>query len=288
VTATPALHDLIARARTRLHAAGIAAGEAGLDARLLAQAVLGWDAVRIVTDGGNPPPAGFAAAYDALVSRRVVREPLAYITGRREFWGLDFQIRPGVLIPRPETELIVEAALEFLRDRNAPVKAADVCTGSGCLAVAIARDRPQATFIAADISSAAVEVARANAQRLEVADRVAFVASDLLSGVAGTFDLIVSNPPYVPSGDRDRMQPEVLDYEPPVALFAGADGLDIVRRLVMELPERLRTSGRLIFEIGAGQDRAAAALISDAPDLTLVEIRRDLQGIPRTVIARRD
>jgi release factor glutamine methyltransferase len=286
VNAPPSLHELVARARTRLRAAGIAPDEAHLDARLLAQAVLGWDATQLVIAGHESAPAQFVPAYDAVVGRRAAREPLAYITGHQEFWGLPIHVTPAVLIPRPETELIVEAALEIF-PVGAAFSAADVCTGSGCVAIAIARERPGAWLIATDVSRAALDVAKDNARALGVAARVRFVASDLLSATAAPFDLLVSNPPYVPLRDREGIQPEVLEHEPEAALFAGSDGLEVVRRLIPEAADRLRAGGTLIFEIGVGQDREVSALISSRADLTLVDIRRDLQGIPRTVVARR-
>jgi release factor glutamine methyltransferase len=220
------------------------------------------------------------------VARRAAREPLAYITGRREFWSLDFEVSPAVLIPRPETELLVEAACDQLRGRAQAV-VADVCTGSGCVAVAVARECPDARVLAMDVSPAALEVAKKNAVRHSVADRVLILEADLLEGVAGHFDVIVANPPYVPDVDRSSLQPEVRNYEPALALFGGSDGLDIIRRLVQQSAARLKGSGMLIFEFGIGQAQAVSDLICNTPGLTLRELRSDLQGIPRTAIASR-
>ena len=279
------LAEHVARARERLRAASIV--EAALDARLLAQFVLGWDAARFFTAAGDPPPPDFPARYEALVRRRAAREPLAYITGDREFWNLSFEVSPAVLIPRPETESIVEAALERFPDRAAPLSIADICTGSGCLAVALAREYSRARVVATDLSTAALAVAGRNAARHTVADRVHLIGADLFEGVADLFDLIVANPPYVSEGDRRALAAEVRDYEPELALFGGSDGLAIIRRLVEGSVDRLVPGGTLILEIGFWQEPAVTALISGRDGLDLVEIRPDLQGIPRTAIAVR-
>jgi methylase of polypeptide subunit release factors len=177
----------IAEGRHRLLGAGINQGESALDARLLAQAVLGWDTTRMLTSGDELEPAAFAAQYDELIARRAHREPLPYITGTREFWNLTFEVSPAVLIPRPETEGLVEAVNELFPDRDAPLRAADVCTGSGCVAVAIAFERRQARIVAADASAAALEIAHRNTQRHGVTDRVECQA---IGAADGAFDLI--------------------------------------------------------------------------------------------------
>jgi release factor glutamine methyltransferase len=281
------LHEAVAVARARLRAAGIDPAEADLDARVLARHVLGWDAARLLADGQIPPPAGFAPAYDALVGRRARREPIAYITGQQEFFGLTFDVSPAVLIPRPETERVVEAALERFPDRDATLAAADLCTGSGCVAIALAVARRGWIVTATDVSADALAIASLNARRHGVAGRVRLVEGDLLGGLHGSFDLIVSNPPYVADGLRPTLPPEVRDHEPAVALFAGADGLDVVRRLVADAGGRLHPGGALIVEIGFGQADAVADLLSSAPLLRFVAIEPDLQGIPRTAVALR-
>ncbi len=164
---------------------------------------------------------------------------------------------------------------------------ADACTGSGCLAVALARERPQGRFVATDISADALEVARRNVGRHGVGGQVVLARSDVLAGVAGPFDVIVSNPPYVPESEAGAMQPEVLDHEPHIALFAGSDGLSVVRRLVEQASTRLAPGGILIFEFGFGQSDDVTRLIAQTPALELLELRRDLQGIPRTIVAKR-
>ena len=282
------IHAQVSAARLRLRDAGITPTESDLDARLLAQHVLGWTTERFLTDARGPEPDGFSPRYDALVARRATREPLAYIVGVREFWGLELEVTPDVLIPRPATELIVEAMQEYFPDRAVPLTVADVCTGCGCLAVAIAHERPSALVTATDISRPALDVAKRNAVRHGVGDRIAFTHGDLLDGVSSLFDAIVANPPYVVDRAGPALQPEVRDHEPPLALFGGADGLALVARLIAAAPARLRAGGYLIFEFGLGQEIEVETLIGSSPDLTLVALRRDLQGIARTAIARRE
>jgi release factor glutamine methyltransferase len=281
------IHTEVSAARQRLRDAGITPTESDLDARLLAQHVLGWTTERFLIDAREPVPDGFSPRYDALVARRVTREPLAYIVGVREFWGLELEVTRDVLIPRPATELILEAMQELFPDRAVPLSVVDVCTGCGCLAVAIAWDRPSAVVRATDISRPALEVAARNAARHGVGRRIAFTHGDLLDGIGGLFDAIVANPPYVIDRARPVLQPEVRDHEPSVALFGGTDGLDVVARLIATAPDRLRRDGYLIVEFGLGQDVELENLIEASPALSLVGLRRDLQGIARTAIARR-
>jgi len=280
------VHERVAEARHRLREAGLSADESDLSARLLAEHVLGWTTERFLVDAIEPEPAGFADRYGRLVARRAAREPLPYIVGAREFWGLAFEVTPDVLIPRPETELIVEAALQLWPDRDAGFSAVDVCTGSGCVAIAIACERPNARMTASDISAAALAVAQRNAARHGVSARVEVVRADMLDGLAGPFDLVTANPPYVRAGDRRGLQPEVRT-EPDVALFSGDDGLDAIRRLVAAAPERMAPGAHLVFEFGLGQDSEIEQLLDEAARLELLELRRDLQGIARTAVARR-
>jgi release factor glutamine methyltransferase len=279
------IHTSVTAARQQLRRAGLSQSEADLDARLLAQHVLGWETAQFLASSHDAEPADFAARYDPLVARRALREPLPYITGRRDFWDMTFEVSPAVLIPRPETELIVEAALELFPSSGEPVTFVDACTGSGIIAIALARERPSAHVIATDISYDAIAVARRNASRL--GGRVQFICADLLDPIAGPIDLITCNPPYVAEISRPGLQPEVRDHEPPVALFGGRDGLRLVSRTVDAAPTRLRSGGYLVFEFGYGQDVEIEALVNDHPDLELIGLRRDLQGIARTAIARR-
>ena len=282
------VHERVAVARQTLGAAGIGELEAASSARVLAQHVLGWDTTRLLTSGHEPEPSGFAERYDVLIARRAAREPSAYITGEREFWGLPFEVSPAVLIPRPETELIVEAALElFAGDLRRRADIADACTGCGNLAVALAHELEQVSIAATDISADALMVAQRNADRHGVGERIRFVRTNVLEDVNGPFDLIVANPPYVRRHDRPALQPEVRDHEPGVALFGGVTGTELVAAVVEQGVARLRPGGYLMFEFGFGQEIVAEALIAATPGLTLIGLRRDLQGLARMAIARR-
>jgi release factor glutamine methyltransferase len=283
----PTIFEHVAAARQALREAGIGAVEAELSARVLAEHALGWDAARYFVSANQPESSTFAEHYDSLVARRAAREPVAYITGQQEFWGLSLDVSPAVLIPRPETELIVEAALERFADRTQPLAVADACTGSGCLAVALAAELPHATVVATDISQVALDVARRNSERHRLDGRIRFIRTNVLDGVDGTFDLIVGNPPYVRTVDRPALQPEVRDFEPPVALFGGETGMDLVATLVGQAVGRLRHQGYLMFEFGFGQEITVEELIEKTEGLTLIGLRHDLQGIARTAIARR-
>lgn len=282
------IQERVATARETLRHAGIGPDEAGISARVLAEHVLGWDTARYFTSVHELEPPQFAERYESLVARRAAREPSAHITGRQEFWGLSLEISPAVFIPRPETELIVEAGLQHLgQERTERVSIADACTGSGCLAVALARELPTASIDATDISPDALEVARRNARRHGVDGRIRFRQANVLAGIDGPFDLIVANPPYVRRGDQSALQPEVRDYEPSIALFGGDSGVELVTTLVGQAATRLRLGGHLIFEFGLGQDDEVEDLIGDTAGLTIVELRRDLQGIARTAVAKR-
>jgi release factor glutamine methyltransferase len=282
----PSIHEHVAAARHRLENAGLSRAEADLSARVLAEHVLGWSAEQFFTDGFEVEPDGFGSRYEAAIARRAARQPLPYITGEREFWGLSFEVTPDVLIPRPETELLVEAALELYPEKTATFDLVDVCTGSGCVGVALASERPRARVLATDISEAALKVAGRNARRLGVAERIRFRRSDVLASVRGEFDLIVANPPYVRSVDRDGLQPEVRE-EPALALYSGQDGLDAIGRLVEEAPGHLREGGHLVFEFGFGQEIEVERLIAAAASMRLIGLRRDLQGIARAAISRK-
>jgi release factor glutamine methyltransferase len=281
------LHELVADARGRLGRAGIRDSEAGLDAELLARVLLGWDRARFLAARHRDVPTGFRQAYDRLIARRERREPTSYIIGSKEFWGLDFEVSPNVLIPRPETEFLIEEALTCagqLSSRVAEPLIIDVGTGSGCLAVVLARELHRARIVATDISWMALDVARRNATRHGVAGRIHFVQTSLLQGVAAQANLIVSNPPYVPKSLAPALSPEVRDFEPHVALFGGADGLEMQRTLLQQASTRLAAGGFLVMEFGDGQEAELRAAIASWPCLQLVRIREDLQGIPRTAV----
>jgi release factor glutamine methyltransferase len=291
-TDTP--HRRIQDARRRFERAGIEPAEAAIDADVLARHALGgWERGQLIVGQHEACPAGFGGIFEALVRRRERREPTGYIIGYREFWNLDMEVCRGVLIPRPETELLVEEALSRLSPEGpaqgspAAVRIADVGAGSGCIAVALARWLPAGEFVAIDASEEALAVTRRNAGRHDVAGRVRVVRGDLLAAVAGPFDAVVSNPPYVPAPDIMGLQPEVRDYEPLPALAAGEDGLDVIRRLVPQAASVLRPGGWLLFEFGFGQAGGVRAIIAAESRLELVDVRADLAGIPRVAVAQR-
>jgi len=233
--------------------------------------------------------AGPAAEFRSLIARRASREPLQYLTGVQEFWSLAFRVTPAVLIPRPETEGIVAAFLSLRRSPSPLVL--DIGTGSGCLAVVAAHETPGARVHASDISEEALAVARDNAAAHGVAGRLELRRGDLFAphrgrGLEGRVDFILSNPPYLSEDELRRAQPEVRDFEPRAALLAGADGLDVHRRLAAEAADFLAAGGRLIAEIGLGQEGAARALYDRHPRLEVVAVESDLAGIPRVLVAR--
>lgn len=233
---------------------------------------------------------GQAAAFLEQVSRRAKHWPLQYLTGRQEFFGLELQLSQDVLIPRPETELLVEAVLQWAASQKPALRVVDVGTGSGAIAVALASRLPAAHVTGIDLSSKVQSVVELNASRFGVADRVRFVESDLLEAftaeiqAGARFDVIVSNPPYVPLSDAPSMQPEVRDFEPHLALFAGEDGLSVYRRLIPQAFEALRPGGLLAMEFGFGQREALAALLTG---WRRVHFQDDYAGIPRIAVAER-
>ena len=284
------LQQKLAEARTRLVAAGIADAEASLDVDLYARTILGWDRARLLVEYLGPVPEALDPTFSAWIGRRERREPTAYIVGKREFWGLEFVVTPAVLIPRPETELIVEAALDLLPHVDGTVSAgprlADIGTGSGCVAVAIAHERRSCRIIASDVSEAALAVARTNAIRHGVERCVEFVHTSYLDDIPGAFDLIAANPPYVKDGDRPALAADVR-HEPDVALFGGAEGLRDIGGVLRAAATKLTVGGWLLMEFGYGQEDAVAAMVATHPELRFQGVRSDLQGIPRTAIIQR-
>ena len=289
------LGDLVREAAKRLagrsseggpaHRSSAERSEGGaLDAELLARHVLRWDRARWLADSRTEAAASFEPAFTALVERRAAGEPIAYITGTKEFWGLDFQVSPAVLIPRPETEVLVEEALKAIDASAGPEgprhRVADACTGSGCVAVALAHARPSIHVIATDVSEAALHVAARNAERHEVGDRVAFTIASGLEGVDDV-DLVVSNPPYVSREDAGRLMRDVVDFEPHLALFAGGDGLDVIRQLLADVARRTPPP-LFMFEFGGNEAAVRSAV--EASGLRLARVVPDLAGIPRVAI----
>jgi release factor glutamine methyltransferase len=260
-----------------------------LSADLLLASVLHRDRVRILSHPEDPISEEAWAQFQDFVLRRARGEPLQYITGEKEFYGLTFRTRPGALIPRPETEILVEKAIELMQNRPpSRTRFLDIGTGSGCIAISIAREVPAAAGCAVDISGEALEIARENAIRHGVAGRILMIRSDLFGcfSRAPSFDFIFSNPPYVALRDCDSLPPEVRDYEPHLALFGGESGLDFYRALIPEAASRVTPGGYLLLELGAGQAEAVQRLIENEK-LLVTMILNDLQGIPRCLVAQK-
>ena len=226
-----------------------------------------------------------------LVSRRAQAEPVAYLTGSREFWSLDFRVTPDVLIPRPETEHLVETVLEFLAARGGgSCRVLEIGTGSGAVAVSVARECTRAEVWATDVSGPALEIARENADRHGLGQRITWRRGDLFAPVQGLpawFDVLVSNPPYVPSADIARLRRDVRDWEPALALDGGGDGMDFCRRLVRNGVRHLRPGGMLAVEVGAEQGGEVSRLFRSRQKLHRVRVRRDHAGLPRVVTGER-
>lgn len=257
------------------------------DAELLLRFVLGGRREELLANPRREIGAEERERFEGVIAERAAGKPVQYITGVQDFWGLDFAVTPAVLIPRPETEHLVEAALALLPGERA-INVIDVGTGSGAIAVAIAHDRPQARITAIDISGDALGIARGNAERHQVADRIHFVEGDLLDGIAdASCDMIVANPPYVAESERGSLAVEVRDHEPAAALFAGVTGYAIYERLIPQAARVLRPEGRLLLEIGTGQRMRVKGMLAEDgfADIQFID---DLQGIPRVAIARRD
>ena len=290
------LHERLAAARAQLHAVGIRDPEAAIDVDLFARAILGWDRARLIVEKSGDVPAALEPRFSEWVDRCARHEPASYILGVREFWGLDFEVTPDVLIPRPETEYIVEEVLTILGHLQsaapgataAPVvRVAAIGTGSGCIAIAIAHSAPNVRVVATDISSDALVVARRNAERHGVAARVECFTASFLGGIEGDFDVIASNPPYVRELDRGGIGPNVR-HEPEVALYGGDNGLLHIEAVLDTAVHKLRPHGWLVMEIGLGQEDDVTALVSARPRLVLRSIRNDLQGIARTYVIQRE
>lgn len=281
----PALSFAVREGTARLER-GPHAERARLDAETLLLHVIGKNRAWLIAHLDDELPEEQASRYLQLIERRHGGEPIQYITGEQEFYGLPFRVTPDVLIPRPETEHLVEKVLSLAADLSDP-HIVDVGTGSGAIAIALAHQLPQAQIMALDISVAALDVARGNAERNGVAERVRFIESDLLAAVTlEKFKVVVSNPPYVPTADRGSLSVEVREHEPGLALFAGYDGLDVYRRLIPEVFAVLEPGGFLAMEIGYGQSQAIEGLMTRT-GFEQIEFVPDLQGIARVACGRR-
>jgi len=282
------LRQLVADAEVVLRA-GPHPERARLDAETLLLHVMAQNRAWLLAHIDDVVYSETQAAFAELISRRHAGEPIQYITGQAEFFGLPFAVAPGVLIPRPETEHLVEEVLQlavgFVASNGLNI--ADIGTGSGAIAVALAHALPECCITATDLSRQALEIARSNADRNGVADRIEFLEGDLLAPLAGrSFSILASNPPYVPLRDRTSLSEEVRAYEPHSALFAGEDGLEIYRRLIPDARALLVAGGWLVMEIGFGQQAAVEKLLL-ASDYSEVRFVPDYQGIPRVAVCRR-
>jgi release factor glutamine methyltransferase len=262
----------------RLHAAGI--DTARLDARLLLGDVLQVETADLVAHPERPLAAAEDERFRALIERRCRHQPVSQLLARREFWGLTFRVTADTLIPRPETETIVEQALAGLPDRKRTLRILDLGTGTGCLLLALLKELPRATGLAIDRSPAALAVARANAEALGLGERAEFRLGNWTDGLAERFDLIVSNPPYIATADMEQLAPEVARHEPNLALHGGRDGLDCYRAIARGLSECLDRDGRLLLEIGAGQGDSVATIFA-AAGFACTARHNDLAGLPR-------
>ena len=270
------------RGAERLAAAGI--DSARLDARVLLAHTMNLSVGESIS--GREPSREELARYGELLERRVAREPVAYITGEREFWSLPFAVGPGVLIPRPETETLLEAAARVFPDHNQPLEVLDLGTGSGAILIAFLTDHPQARGAGIDRSEAALGWARRNAERLGVINRSTWNTGGWQTAEGRSYDLIFSNPPYLALGEAQELAPEIAGYEPWGALFAGPDGLDAYRALAPVAASTLKPGGRVILEIGAGQEAPVRELLSRYR-LEITAVLPDLAGIPRAMVAGR-
>jgi release factor glutamine methyltransferase len=283
------LRQMLAEGAQRLFYAGIET--ARLDAEVLAGHVLGMSREQLLASGDFFLSADPIRQYRELLGRRVKREPIAYITGRHEFWSLKFRVLPEVLIPRPETERLVEIALALALELPHPesLPALDIGTGSGAIAVSLAKELPSAMIWATDVSPAALEIARSNAACNGVAARVRFFHGDLFEAIGeftGRFALIVSNPPYIRSAEIDGLEPEVSRWEPRGALDGGADGLDFYQRIARQARDYLAPNGAVVVEVGADMGKEVSRLFTAAGGYTGVAIFQDYAGRDRVVVAR--
>lgn len=261
-----------------------------LDAEVLLRHVLDVEKEQLYMNGDAPISAGEEAKFRELLLRRSRREPVAYITGHKEFWSLDFFVTPAVLIPRPETELLVEVALQYVRRlaSGSPLKVLDVGTGSGAIPVCLAKEQAATQIVAVDIFPAALDVAGVNARRHGVADRIRFLSGDFFAPIKPLreiFDLIVSNPPYIRSGELPWLAPEIHRWEPTVALDGGVDGIDSYRRIIEEGHSYLTTGGSIVLEIGADMASAVADLFSRSGYYGPASVYQDYAGKDRVIAA---
>jgi release factor glutamine methyltransferase len=280
LTETPLLREVLRHAEALLREAAMDTPE--LDARLLMGAALGMTREHMLIHATARLNPAQVTRVLGFIARRVAREPVSRILGRREFWSLDFHLSPATLDPRPDSETVIEEALAGFPDRQAPLSILDLGTGTGCLLLALLSELPNSTGVGVDRSEEAVATATANARRLGLGQRARFIVGDWGTGLTETFDLVISNPPYIPEGEIPSLAPEVVRFDPLAALAGGPDGLDAYRAILAQLPNLLKSNGKIIFEVGAGQSGDVAALL-DAAGFTGIGMRCDLASVERTV-----
>ena len=272
-------------AAARLCEGGVESAEA--DARILLSHALGMEDAAILAESDVKVAEDARRRFEGFLARRLAGEPIARIIGRKEFWSRSFRLGPDTLVPRPETETVVEAALAAFPDRNAPLRVLDLGTGAGILLAAILAERPRASGLGVDRSEGALAVARANLAALDLGARAAFAGGDWGAALGGTFDLVVCNPPYIAAPEFPRLSLEVRDHDPHFALDGGVDGLDAYRAVVSDLARLLHAHGVAVLELGRGQEEAVANLARDSGLFVAGPARPDLAGIPRALTLRR-
>jgi release factor glutamine methyltransferase len=280
LTETPLLREVLRHAEALLREAGVDTPE--LDARILMGTALGMTREHMLihaTARLNPAQVGRVLGF---IARRVDREPVSRILGRREFWSLDFHLSPATLDPRPDSETLIDEALAAIADKKAPLSILDLGTGTGCLLLALLSELPNAAGTGIDRSEEAVATAIANAHRLGLGQRARFAVGDWGTGLTECFDLVVSNPPYIPDAEIETLAPEVVRFDPMAALAGGTDGLNAYRTIIAQLPNLLKSNGKVIFEVGAGQSGDVSALLASA-GFSGIGTRRDLAGVERAV-----
>ncbi len=282
--------DAIRYATERLVQAEIQ--NARFDAEVLLSHLLERDRVWLITHNNDCLDNKRHKLFEDAIDRRSRREPLQYIIGRQEFWGLEFTVTHDVLIPRPETELVVETAIGILRDAGRQTTIVDLCTGSGCIAISLAKELGDTHIFAVDKSSQALVVARENSQRHGVADRIRFLEGDLYApleelDIRGLVDVITANPPYIRSGDLPMLQREVRDYEPELAIIAGREGTEVQQKIIEHASDFLEKHGTLIMELGMGQAEILKRMVDEAGTYDKPEMLKDLAGIDRTLVVKK-
>jgi release factor glutamine methyltransferase len=283
LTETPLLREVLRHAEALLRGAGVDTPE--LDARLLMGAALGMTREHMLNHATAKLNQAQVTRVLGFIERRVEREPVSRILGRREFWSLDFHLSPATLDPRPDSETLIDEALAGIPDKQASLSVLDLGTGTGCLLLALLSELPNASGIGVDKSEEAVAIAAANARRLGLGQRARFAVGNWGSGLTERFDLVISNPPYIPEGEIETLAPEVVRFDPVAALAGGPDGLDAYRAIVAQLSNLLKSKGKVIFEVGAGQAGDVAVLLGGA-GFSNIGTRRDLADVERAVFGQ--